>query len=78
MYDPHLICVLDVSGDLIFRIDTFGHQLHEGDFFQHTIGGVMTQYKVEKSVLEVETRDTDPEAKSWITVVQRVTASVVP
>ncbi len=78
MYDPHLICVLEVSGDPIFRIDTFGHQLHEGDIFQHTVGGVATQYKVEKSVLEVESRDVDPEAKAWITVTQRVTASVVP
>ncbi len=80
MYDPHLVCVLDVSGDSIFRIDTFGHQLRKDDLFQYTVGGVTTSYKVEKSTLEVESREPSPEANSvpWITVVQRVVASIVP
>ena len=79
MKTPHLVCVLEGSGELIFSTNTFDYRLAEGDLFTHTVGGVTTKYKVESAVLEVESMTGDPEVTSnWMTFVLRVTASVVP
>ncbi len=76
---PHLICVLQDTGDPILRIDSFDYKLAEGDTFQHTTGGASTTYLVESAVLEMESKVGDPEATStWTTLVLRVTASIVP
>ena len=79
MAQPHLVCVLEGSSDPVFRIDSFDYKIIEGDFIQHTVGGVTTNYLVERAVLEVETKTGDPEVTSnWTTVVLRVSVSVVP
>ena len=79
MKRPHLSCVLEGSGALIFEANSIDYRLVEGDIFKHTVGGVATDYKVESVVLEVESLSGDPETtSSWTTFNQRVTASVVP
>ena len=79
MKTPHLVCVLEGSGDPIFSTNSFDYKLAEGDLFTHTVGGVTTAYRVESAVLEVESMTGDPEVTStWTTFVLRVTASVVP
>ena len=52
MKTPHLVCVLEGSGEPIFSTHTFDYRLAEGDLFRHTAGGVTTTYKVENAVLE--------------------------
>lgn len=75
---PHLICVLEGSGDPIFSVHGLDYKMAEGDLFQHTVGGVATSYKVESVILDVESKTGNPEITSnWTTLVQRVTASVV-
>ncbi len=79
MKRTHLVCVLEGSGEPIFSVKTFEHKMAMDDLFRHTVGGVTTNYKVESAVLEVEDHIGNPEVTStWITFVQRVTASVVP
>ncbi len=76
---PHIDCVLQGSGDPIFRATNLDYRLAEGDLIQHTVGGVTTNYKVESAVLEVEEMSGDPETTTtWAQYVLRVTASIVP
>ncbi len=76
---PRIICTLEGSGALIWQKSSFDHTVREGDFFDHTVGGVTTRYLIESSVLDVESHVGDPHAANqWTTVVQRVTASIVP
>ncbi len=78
MSSPHLVCVLEGTGEPIFSSHTFDHRMQEGDLFQYTTGGAATSYKVESVVLEVESKTGDTEATThWTTFVQRVTASIV-
>ncbi len=79
MSRPHIDCVLQGSGDPIFRAANLDYQLVEGGLFRHTVGGVTTNYKVESAVLEVEAMTGDPETTTaWKQYVLRVIASIVP
>ncbi len=64
MSRPHIDCVLQGSGDPIFRAANLDYQLAEGDLLQHTVGGVTAKYKVESAVLEVESMAGDPATTS--------------
>ncbi len=76
---PRLVCVLEGSGDTIFLAHDLDHRFIEGDFFQHTTGGVTTKYKVESADLEVESMVGDPSTTTaWTQFALRVTVSVVP
>jgi hypothetical protein len=76
---PDLVCVMEGSGALIFKTNSFDHSVREGDLFNHTVEGITTRYRVESAVLDVESHVGDPHAANqWTTIVQRVTASIVP
>ena len=75
---PPLVCVLEGSGDTVFSATNLDHRFIEGDFFQHTTGGVTTKYRVESADLEVESMVGDPATTTtWTQYVLRVIVSVV-
>lgn len=76
---PRTICTLEGSGALVWQKNSLDHAVREGDLIDHTVGGVVTHYKVESSTLDVESHVGDPHAANqWTTVIQRVAVSVVP
>lgn len=79
MSAPQLVCTLEGSGALIWQTNSFDHVMREGDFFDRTVGGVTLHYKVESSVIDVESYVGDPHvAHQWTIVTQRIVVSVVP
>ncbi len=79
MAHPHLVCVLEDSGDPVFMIKSFDHKIVRGDLIQHTVGGIATDYRVESVVLAVGTQTGDPEVtSSWTTLELRVGVGLAP
>lgn len=76
---PRIDCVLEGSGDPLFRADNLDYKLAEGDLFRLTVDGVTTAYKVETAILEMEAMVGGPDTTTaWIQYSIQVTASVVP
>ncbi len=76
---PHLVCVLDGSGEPIFSAANLDHRFAEGDLIEHTTAGVTIKYKVESAVLDVESMVGDPDTTTtWTQFVLRVSVSIVP
>ena len=70
---------LEGQSELLFAIESLGHDLREGDqFFYDLDGGAAVEYKVEKSRLMLSHRDVSPDANRWHAPVLKIEVSVVP
>ncbi len=78
MKNPHVVCLNEATGALIFSVKSFDYRLSEGDLFNHISGGTTTKYKVETAVLEVNSRVGAVEPTRWTEFVLRLTATVIP
>ncbi len=80
-WSSRLVCVREDTGAPILTIGDYGHKMAVGDLFDHTVEGVTTSYKVESSVMDIETHEGQgmgADGGKWMTLTQRITASVVP
>jgi len=80
-WSSRLVCVTEETGASIFTIGGYGHKLAVNDLFDYTVGGVLTHYKVESSIMDVEVHEGEgmgADGGLWTTITQRVIASVVP
>ena len=73
---------LQGEADLLFAIDSLGHQLQEDDVFTYSMdGGPKTAYKIESVRLELSQKtsvSTPPRPDAWLATVLKFEVSVVP